>query len=172
MAPLQVELVQFYIERDAEKSHTEQYNFVKKPETEDRLPVLRRGATTLFNVRFNKKFDESKDHIAVTFKLGMYSQMFYILNFNYKTFYLGPHPTVERNTLITLRTDSSQNFENNPALWYLRIERNVSIESPKHDPHTGEYREPPNDVMLEVHIASNAPVGEWSCTVNEKEVLI
>lgn len=56
---------------------------------------------------------------------------------------------------MPLKLRKGQDFPDNPKLWGLRLDRKI--------PST-------NDILLQVHIAANAPVGIWSCQVNEKRV--
>lgn len=73
-----------------------------------------------------------------------------------ETFILGPSPTIHRKTLVPLKLEPGQEFSDDLKLWGLRLDRKIPSS---------------NDILLQVHIAPDVPVGIWNCTVNEKKVI-
>lgn len=154
MEPLQVQMVEFYPKDNAVESHTEEYDLVNNPE--GATPVFRRGANFFCCVRLNREFDETFDNLKVIFKIGRCHLKFDISILNDNLIASGPNPTVHRRTLIPLKVvPSGKRFPEDPKLWGLRLDRKV-----------------PNvhDLILQVEIAPDAPVGIWKCIINGKQV--
>lgn len=57
--------------------------------------------------------------------------------------------------MVPLRLDAEKGFPENPKFWGLRLERKI---------------DEVKDVMFQIHISPDAPVGIWTCTVNGKPV--
>lgn len=75
----------------------------------------------------------------------------------FESFVVGPNPTTHRRTLVPLKLQSGgETFPDDPKSWGLRLDRKIPSS---------------NDILLQVHIAPDASVGIWSCTVNEKKVM-
>lgn len=66
--PLRIDLVHLYPKENAEKHHTEKYEFVQLEE--DSIPVLRRGMKFSMALSFDRKFDINYDVIRIIFSFG------------------------------------------------------------------------------------------------------
>lgn len=68
MEPLSVVKAEFYPKDNAKESKTEEYDLLDNPEASS--PILRRGCTFCFSLRFDRNFDEVKDVVRVGFGFG------------------------------------------------------------------------------------------------------
>lgn len=147
--------VEFYPKENAKESHTEEYDLVNNPD--GATPIFRRGANFYCCLRLNRDFDETSDNLKIIFKIGKCYREFAVSQLlKKKNLALGPNPTVHRRTLIPLKlVPTGKRFPEDPKLWGLRLDRKV-----------------PNahDLILQVEIAPDAPVGIWRCIINGKQV--
>lgn len=145
MEPIIPTGTEFYCKDNGKENHTDMYDLV---DSESSFPVLRRGCSFYFAIRFDRDYNPNQDVVRVRFAIGNLSLLLHKQLCDF-FLYLGPKPNVVKGTRVILPVrPKHKRLLNDSSRWSICLSK---VEG--------------SIITVQVRVSVHAPIGIWKCSL-------